>query len=52
MMQDSIRREAVSFLFTAKCPVHRMMPDAKSLLNGKDPDTGKTEAEKEGDDRG
>lgn len=33
----------MSFLFTAKCPVHRIMPDAKSLLNGKDPDEGKIE---------
>ena len=36
----------MSFLFTAKCPVHRMMPDAKRLLSGKDPDAGKTEGRK------
>ena len=33
----------MSFLFTAKCPDHRIMPNAKSLLNGKDPDEGKIE---------
>lgn len=33
----------MSFLFTAKCPDHRIMRNAKSLLNGKDPDEGKIE---------
>ena len=36
----------MSFLFTAKCPAHRIMPDAKSLLSGKDPDAGKLEGRK------